>query len=237
LILGGSVAKGMATEKSDVDVMVVLTQEAFAQRRTNKTFAEVKWDLADYEGGYVDTKYIDAAFLTSAVERASEPTRDSFTGAKVVWSDIPDLDQLLVKIPVYPEQERDAKIRRFYSAFIVQNFFIREAEKRNDPFLMNHASSSMVLFSARLILAHNRMLFPSNKRLMERVALASELPIGFIQRLGELLTSPSADNAKTLTAMIHDFRDWGIEYNDALGQFTEDSEFNWLDNPPPLAES
>jgi predicted nucleotidyltransferase len=237
LILGGSVVKGTAKDTSDVDVMVVLKPEAFQQRRQNKSYAQVIWDLATYEGGYVDTKYIDQAFLEAAAIKASEPTRDSFTSAKVIWSDIPGLDSLLEAIPVYPEAERESKIKRFYSACLVQTFFIGEAESRQDPFLANYASSNMVLFAARLILAYNRMLFPSNKRLMERVATAPDQPDGFTECLQNLLREPSPANGQSLKNMLNSFRDWGIDWGTALGQYTEDSEFNWLDNPPPLAES
>jgi predicted nucleotidyltransferase len=237
LILGGSLAKGTETDVSDVDVMVVLTPDAFAKRKQEKTFAEVIWDLATYDGGYVDVKYIDYNFLSLAAEKASEPTRDSFTNAQVLWSDIPQLEALVAKIPVYPVSEKEEKIRRFYSACIVQTFFIKEAENRNDPFLANYAASTMVLLAARLILAHNEMLFPSNKRMMERVATAVDKPTDFMESLLALLKSPTSINAQALKKLITDYRDWGIDWNAALGQYTEDSEFNWLDNPPPLLES
>jgi hypothetical protein len=51
LVLSGSAGRGMATERSDLDVFVVLTDEAAAGRRTTKSPAvdEVPWPLGELE--------------------------------------------------------------------------------------------------------------------------------------------------------------------------------------------
>ena len=237
VVLGGSIAKEVEKPTSDVDVLVVVTSEEFARRRTNREYAAVYRDLADYEGGYVDAKFVDEAFLLAAAKHGSEPTRDSFVGARAVWSKIDDLDNVLAIIPIYPEAEREDKMRRFYSGALIQRFFLKEAEARKDPFLLHYSASLMALFFGRLILAHNRILFPSNKRLMERVASAPDRPEGILEALNALISHPSAESGRALTEIMDEFHWWGIDWATALGQYTEDSEFNWLDNPPPLTES
>jgi len=63
LIIGGSVAKGFARDDSDVDFMLVATDESYARRLAERDLFINRRDLTDYEGGYVDGKIIDRAFL------------------------------------------------------------------------------------------------------------------------------------------------------------------------------
>ncbi len=237
VVLGGSLAKEVEKPTSDGDLMVVVSAEEFARRRRERAYAAVYHDLADYDGGYVDAKFVDEAFIRAAAERGSEPTRDSFRGARAVWSTIEGLDAELARVPVYPEAERNEKIRRFYSAALIQQFFLKEAEGRGDPFLLSYAASQMALFSGRLLLAHGRVLFPSNKRLMERVSSLTNRPEGIMEAMATLVNAPSLEAGKAVVGLLNGFHDWGIDWAAALGQYTEDSEFNWLDGPPPLAES
>lgn len=55
LIVGGSVAKGTARGDSDVDIMLVVTDEEWKHRKQIKDY--FYWDNeCDYDGGYVDGK-------------------------------------------------------------------------------------------------------------------------------------------------------------------------------------
>src|SRR5664279_5643260 len=63
LIIGGSVAKGWAAETSDVDIMLVVTDEEFARRSASGEMLYFTRDFCDYEGGYVDGKFVDVPFL------------------------------------------------------------------------------------------------------------------------------------------------------------------------------
>jgi predicted nucleotidyltransferase len=236
VVVAGSIAKGLEREDSDVDLMIVVTEEEYARRRQSKEYVLLSWDFHDYEGGYVDAKFVDVPFLEEAAERGSEPTRDSFRGTYAAWSKLPDLDGLLQRIPVYPEFEREEKIRTFYSQALIQTFFVGEAEKRDDPFLMAHATASMVLFGSRLLLAHNRVLFPSQKRLMERVEAVPEKPQDYLRLAHHLLKEPSPLSASDFMECLNGFHDWGIDWNQALGQYVEDSEFNWRGRRPPVAD-
>ena len=237
VIVGGSIAKGLETTGSDVDLMIVLDGSAYEARRAARRVSEVIFELADYEGGYVDVKYVDRRFLADAAVHGSEPTRDSFKGAYAAWSRVEGLHGFLEAIPVYPEALRDEKIRRFYSQALLQRFFLKEALKREDAFLMGHAKAQMILFAGRTILAHNRVLFPSAKRLLERVESAPSKPLDFAARVAALLSSPSGvAEGEALMASLDSLHPWGIDWATALGQYVEDSEVNWRDGRPPLAD-
>jgi predicted nucleotidyltransferase len=63
LIVGGSVAHGYAQPGSDVDVLVVLEEDAATARHARGEFTINDSELADYDGGYLDGKLISRSFI------------------------------------------------------------------------------------------------------------------------------------------------------------------------------
>ena len=122
LIIGGSVARGYARDDSDVDFMIIATEEAFERRLAARDLFINRTDLCDYRGGFVDGKIIDLSFLEDLAEKGNEPSRAAFEGAFVAYSHIPDLDALLQRIPVYPEAGHDERIKAFYSMAFIQHW-------------------------------------------------------------------------------------------------------------------
>lgn len=69
VIFGGSVAKGCERIDSDLDAMVVITDEAYEDRiKENKT-AETIGGYCTYEGGYFDIKYMTKNFYRRRQKR------------------------------------------------------------------------------------------------------------------------------------------------------------------------
>ena len=81
LIIGGSVAKGYARPDSDVDFMIVATDGEFARRDAANDLFINRRDLCDYDGGFVDGKVIDLAYLRDVAGFGNEPSRAAFQGA------------------------------------------------------------------------------------------------------------------------------------------------------------
>jgi predicted nucleotidyltransferase len=83
LLLGGSLAHGYAVPESDVDVMVVVPDERFEERRrTNRTM----WyspEMATYAEGYVDVKFVSPGYMKLLADEGSEPARFAFKDARV----------------------------------------------------------------------------------------------------------------------------------------------------------
>ncbi|MBT8098358.1 MAG: nucleotidyltransferase domain-containing protein, partial [Gammaproteobacteria bacterium] len=102
LIIGGSVAKGYAREDSDVDFLIIATDAAFEKRLAVRDLFINRRDLCDYEGGFVDGKIINLAYLSELAEKGNELSRAAFEGAFIAYSHVPNLDELLQRIPVYP---------------------------------------------------------------------------------------------------------------------------------------
>lgn len=236
LIIGGSVVKGLARPDSDVDILLITTDDEYERLSLQHDLTFYRDDLSTYDGGFVDGKFLNHAFLLDAAHRGSEPTRWSFKDAIVAFSDIPDLDALLKTITHYPLGEQQAKIRSFYGQFFIMNYFAQEAAKRDNRYLMTRATADLVLFGSRLILTHNRMLFPFHKWMMTEVQRAPEKPEQFVALADALLQSPNLDAAKAFYECVTNFRDWGVTIREGVNAFTEDSERAWLHGRPALSD-
>jgi len=235
LLVGGSLVKGWGSVNSDVDILLVVTEQEYARRIASDDLWYYNTEICDYPGGYVDGKIIDEAFLHDVAERGSEPARAAFINVEIAFSHLPQLDELLKQIPVYQEQEREQKMRSFHSQVQAQRWYTSEAAKREAVYLMARASCEMVFYSARLLLAYNRILYPNHKWLMRAVQDAPEKPADFLTLAEALLREGTVDHAEALWNCINTFRDWQI--TDPWGvRFMHDSEWTWRSGRTPLAD-
>lgn len=236
LIIGGSVAKGFARADSDVDFMIVATDEAYADYRARQDLFINRQDLCDYDGGYVDGKIIDLAFLQAVADKGNEPSRAAFTGAFSAFSLIPDLDALMQRIPVYPDNGHDDRIRAFYSMAFIQHWLMMEADRHGNRYTMNRAASQLALFAGRLMLAHNHTLFPYHKWLPRTLERVNDKPDGFMAQFNDLLDEPNAAHASMLFESIRGFQDWGVSDLDAYTWFMTEVEWSWMSDKTPIED-
>src|SRR5260370_1553965 len=150
LLVGGSLVKGWGGANSDVDIMLIATEEEYARCIANENFWYYNTEMCDYPGGYVDGKVLDLQFLRDVLQKVTEPARAAFTNVIVPFSHIPELEALVRQIPVYQEAEREEKMRAFYSQVQMLKWFVGEAEQKQAIYLMAHATSEMVFYAARL---------------------------------------------------------------------------------------
>jgi len=106
LILGGSIAKGEARPDSDLDAMVIITDEVYAKRKSQGRLAECIDGLCTYPEGYFDVKYFNKAYLKAAAKQGSDPTRNSFVKSKVIFSSDDEIEKIIEQIQVYPKQKK-----------------------------------------------------------------------------------------------------------------------------------
>ena len=236
LIIGGSVAKSCARADSDVDFLIVATDEAFGKYRAARDLFINRRDLCDYEGGFVDGKIINLAFLEDLAERGNEPSRAAFEGAFAAFSHVPGLDALLQRIPVYPEAGHDDRIRAFYSMAFIQHWLIQEAERHGNRYALTRAASQLALFTGRLILAHNRRLFPYHKWLPRALESAPDKPDDLMSHFNELLKEPCGDRATALFERVRGFRDWRVSDLEAFTWFMTEVEWAWMSGTTPIED-
>jgi predicted nucleotidyltransferase len=230
VIVGGSVAKGVETEYADIDVMLVVTDELYERHRQANNLIYFSMDFCDYPGGYVDGKIITLEYLRAAAERGNEATRAAFTGAFVACSSVPEVDELVRSIPVYQKHEQQEKIRSFLAQFEAAHWYLGEALKRDDRYLLVHAASDLVLYGGRLILAHNEILYPYHKLFMTELEKAPERPANLMELIRVLLEEPNAENARAFYDAIKGFRQWDESSEFWAIRFMKDTELAWLEN-------
>jgi predicted nucleotidyltransferase len=236
LIIGGSVAKGLARPDSDVDFLIVATDDVFQRRLDARDLFINRTDLCDDEGGYVDGKIISLDFLTQLADRGNEPSRAAFQGAFAAFSHIADLDALLRRIPVYPAAGHDDRIRAFYSMAFMQHWLMHEAERHGNRYTIARAASQLALFAGRLILAHNRTLFPFHKWLLATLDAVPDKPEGLLVSIDTLLARPCGEHAAALFDTVRTFQDWGVSDLDAYTWFMTDVEWSWMTDATPLED-
>ncbi len=236
IIVGGSVAKGWATPGSDVDFMAVMEEDALARCVAEERLMVHRTDLTDYEGGYAEGKMVDLAFLRLVAERGSEPARAAFLGAIVLFDRTGEVQPLVDRILVYPETGVEERIRRFHSQLMIWHWYIREAARRDDPTLMSRAVAEFSLFAMRLILAHNRRLYPYHKWALRAVEECPDKPAGVTEALVRLNRQPSPHEASAVSDQLHAWMPLEVDYREHCRHFLEDSEWNWISHPAPIGD-
>ena len=230
LVFGGSIAKGNERPDSDLDAMVVIDDDVYAERVRTRTAVETISGLCTYEGGYFDVKYMTKDFLRAAADHASEPTRNAFVGSRVIFSRDPEIEGLVRRIPVFQEREREEKLLSFYSDFSLNyHYFLKSCHP--EGYMRLHAVGEVIYSLYRMILQERGVLFPCNRRLEETVAGLSE-ETAELTRLGRTLAGtqsmedcdrfvacferlsawkPPEDYALVLTTYARDFEQWWME--------------------------
>ena len=234
LLLGGSIAHGFQTAESDVDVMILVSDEDHRERmRTGRTCFFSR-ELCVYEGGYVDGKYTSEAFLNEVRAKGSEPARFAFQDAKVLFARNADISSVLRDIARYPTAEKAARIWRFQAQFEAWNWYTGEALKRGNIPLLRTAVAKLTLFGGRIVLAHNQLLYPFHKWFLRVLESAPEKPTNLLSEIDVLAIAPTRENIEQFGRTIREFRPWEISHATWPAQFMQDSEVNWLNNPPPV---
>jgi predicted nucleotidyltransferase len=237
LLVGGSVAHGLARPDSDLDVMLVVADEELRRRTTTHEVTFSDLDAGDYEGGYLDGKYISRDFLADVIERGSEPARWAFADAIVCFARAPDVEELVRSAGTYPEAGRDEKLRNFLGHARLMTWFHQEAAKRDDRYLAAYASSRLALYAGRAILAHNRMLYPFHKWFTTMLERAPLRPPDLLDQIRGLLDDPTAARADALNAAVSEVVGIELTIEEAASRFTEQTEWSWRHGRPPLDES
>ena len=227
LIVVGSVAREEAREDSDVDFVLVATDDEYAKREASKNLFYGGDELTEDTGNEVGGCILDLQYLLDAAERGDERTRFQFVKAKIVFSRRADLDQIVARIATYPEQERIEKMKSFYSQLPLHFSFMELAEYSQNPYLLSETAVALVLFGGRLILAHNRILYPGRKWFMREFERAPDKPEGIIDLATQLLRHPGIANAKAFWDSITHHTDWPQPEEGTWQRIHEDNVWNW----------
>jgi predicted nucleotidyltransferase len=237
LIVIGSVARGEATEHSDVDALAILTDGAFARRFPSGLPPRTAEELSWFAGDPLDASPWPKAHLGAAAERGPEPTRFAFVEALTVFSRDSEIDVLLPTIPVYPEHERAEKLASFAAQLPIHLSYLELGDYSENPYILTDTSHELALFGGRLILAHNRLLYPGRKQFWRQLERAPEKPERFLWLLQRLLRQPCIPTAHAFCEAVLGFQDWPKPPEGQGARYLRDRDEAWLHRPVALAES
>jgi len=233
VVLVGSVAQGREREDSDVDVYLVVDDDRFADETAGGRFAWVERQDLDYPGSYIDIKLASPSYLATAVERADDPTRASFLGARIAWSAVPGLDETVARIATLPDGVWDERVRSHVAqARLYGGYFLRQAVERGDGFLRRHAGLHLALAAARAALAADHVMLPGPKYISKLVH-AAPTPDGFLDAWDRVVDDPDIDTGQELLRILDEWLGDGLTPDEALSTFIRDNELAWLRGTVP----
>lgn len=233
VVLVGSVAQRREREDSDVDVYLVVDEERFAAETAAGRFAWVERRNADYPGSYIDIKLASPSYLERAAERADDPTRASFLGARVAWSVLPGIEQLIARIASLADDVWDDRVRSHLSqASLYGGYFLRQAVERDDEFLRRHAGLHLALAAARAALAAAHVMLPGPKYISTLVRTVPT-PEGFLDAWDRVVDAPDAASGRALLDILFAWLGDGLSAEDTLSIFIRDNELAWLRGTVP----
>lgn len=217
-------------EDSDIDFYLVVTGEEYERKSALKGLS-ISIDEENANVGYITVDY-----LTQAVTKAPEPLRFAFTNALVVFTKEPTIKDLVKKIQVYPENERDEKMVSFVSQLPIHLSYLKFGEYSNNPYVLTETAVKLVLFGGRLILAHNRLLYPSRKQFLKQLERAEEKPKNFLDLATNLLRNPSITNAGTFYDSVMNYKHWKKPEEGFMQRYIRDTRQGSLDGNLPIEE-
>lgn len=236
VILDGSIVHGNARPDSDIDAVIVVTEEEYEKRKRENRLAEVVTGHCTYEGGYFDVKFKSKKVLELAAERASEPTRNAYLGAVTVYTKDEGISGLIERISAYPEGEVAAKVRCFNGNLQLNRGYFLACVKEDNAYMRAHLAQEIVYCVYRLILIENRVLFPCNRRLEDAVRACPHRPANILELGAAFLKDISAEQCEAFVTAFWaqsklPLSDYVSENCSSYVHFYEDW---WMEERPPF---
>jgi hypothetical protein len=229
VVCSGSVARGDARPDSDVDVSLVLTEEAYRRATDEGLTSYVDSAVATYDGGYVDVKVASVGYLRRAAEAADDPSRASFVGARVAWSREAAVAELVAAIPELPDDVWRDRCASFISHVrLYVRYFLDQGDALGNTYLRHWAAVHAVSAGGRALLALNRTLFQGPKYLEDAVPTLARVPEGYRELSTALLREPIAAHGRAYLAALEELHDWGLDWTQTLSTYVRDNELPWL---------
>ncbi|MCL1949834.1 MAG: nucleotidyltransferase domain-containing protein [Turicibacter sp.] len=221
LFLVGSVATGTERANSDLDCVAVVSNEHYeALKKTGGDHESVFGKSTYSDGGYFDNHFMSKEHLEHLAKAGTEPWRNMFTDAKVLFSDDSNLEKIVAQIPVYPESERAEKQLRFYCTFnFLYTYYLKICKP--EGFMKDYVANGMVYNLYRLILLENNLLFPSLRKLEMAIEKAPNKPEGIMEKCQRFMDSMSVEDGLDL---LDSYKAW-TSYD-----YPPESEFQFIAN-------
>jgi hypothetical protein len=236
LLVAGSVAHGFEAETSDVDIMILISDENYDARLKTGEMTYFETESCTYKDGYVDGKYICLDFMKKVAEYGSEPARFAFEGSIPIFSRIGGVQELIGRITRYPVEKKTENIKRFRAQLEAWKWYCSEALKRSNSYLLDLAVTNLVLFGGRILLAHNETLYPYHKWFLKVLEGAKNKPENIMKLIENIYASKDAASVEAFYKSVTDFVPFEADGFNWPNQFAIDTELTWMDGKTPVSD-
>lgn len=103
-----------------------------------------------------------------------------------------------------------------------------------NKYLVFLSMQKIVLFSSRIILNENQLLYPYHKWMLKVLETAEKRPADLIYDIEDLLTNHSLEKVNNFCTKILEFINFNEHTVDWPNYFLKDSEQNWMEHEPPI---
>ena len=172
--------------------------------------------------------------MNKASKYGSDPARYAFKDNKILFSKVNNLSDLLEKITCFPKHKKEERRKRFASQLLAWKWFYSEGNKKRNNYLIFLSFQKIVLFSSRMILNENEMLYPFHKWMLEEVKTAMDKPDEYMEKVNALFESHTIDKVNEFCKEVLDFVKLDEQMIDWANYFLRDSEQNWTEHEPPV---
>jgi predicted nucleotidyltransferase len=231
--LAGSIAHGFERADSDVDLVIVVDDEAHAARAREHRLHFYDMEVSNHPGVYAEGKYVSESFLEEVARHGSEPARFALHDARLLVGRV-DYSECLARIARYPVEGKTERLRRFFAQVEAWHWYVTQAIALDDPYLLGTSIGKLVLFGGRLVLTRNELLYPYHKWLLRVLEKAEDKPEGLMAAIDALHREPTRANADHFRELVIFHGPWEVPEAGWPSQFLVDSELNWLEGEPPI---
>jgi hypothetical protein len=146
------------------------------------------------------------------------------------------LENLLAEIVRYPTAQTSNRTARFIAQLLAWRWYYSEAVRQKNQYLIFLALQKITLFSCRIVLTQNEMLYPYHKWLLSVAESAPRRPSGFPDNIRQLLIGHSWESVDTYSQAIIAFAGVNFAEADAIWPtlFMKDTELKWMTEEPPI---
>lgn len=241
VVFGGSVAQGRARPDSDLDAMVVVTEERYARLRDALRTCECIRGHCTYPEGYFDAKYMTLDYLRAAAERGNDPTRNSFVKSRVLFSRVDGLEDIVHRIQVYPVAKKRERIELFGSILMLSGGYLFDCawSERKDAYLAPRAACDAVYGGIRMLLARNEVFFPCHRNMLDYASRLADAPENIVGLANEFLAAPTPATRDAFTQAIIRHPGWELDFdnhNFFYARYVQCMEQFWLESDANVFE-
>jgi len=222
LIINGSVARGSAGPESDVDFVLVVTDHEYEHRESNNVIHFSCNEFCITPCTEVNGSAITERMLKWLAKNGSDVARYAFIGANIIFSKLPDLDDLLEQITTFSTHDIKDKLESFYSQVKMHYSYLEYGHYSQNSYVLAQTAVLLALFGGRMILTYNSMFYPGRKWFMNQLEEAEQKPKGFIHSMKKLLQDPNLMNANEFCDILLNFKDWPKPHEGWFNRFEKD---------------